>query len=211
MFKHQFNAKDANSEIENKYKAFEPVFSLKMSCARNSEHNLFFQFLVTDEQILKIGQYPSIEDIQAPLDPKIEKILTKEKYGEFKRACGLFAHGIGIGSFVYLRRIIEFLIESASTKAISENSIVEGDLKGLRWNEKIKKLKGYLPDFLVDSPEIYSILSKGIHELSEEECRKYFVIIRQAIEIILDEELSRRNKEMAKEKIKSELSKMQNK
>ena len=52
---------------------------------------------------------------------KYRKILGKEKYGEFGRAVGLYTHGIGIGSYVYLRRIFENLIEEAhQTKSLSE-------------------------------------------------------------------------------------------
>ncbi len=36
---------------------------------------------------------------------------------------------------------------------------------------------------------MYSILSKGIHELSEEECLQYFKLMKIGIELILDEQL----------------------
>lgn len=52
--------------------------------------------------------------------------------------------------------------------------------------EKIKMLEGYLPDILVKNTTIYGILSKGIHELSEEECRKYFPVVKKCIYQILD-------------------------
>ena len=38
---------------------------------------------------------------------------------------------------------------------------------------------------LVKNTTIYGILSKGIHELSEEECRKYFPVVKQCIYQIL--------------------------
>ena len=58
-----------------------------------------------------------------------------------------------------------------------------------RMPEKIELLKDYLPAFLVKNKSLYGILSKGIHELTEEECRKYFPIVRNGIEFILDEHL----------------------
>lgn len=36
---------------------------------------------------------------------------------------------------------------------------------------------------------VYAILSKGIHELEEEECRRYFPILKLAIELILDQKI----------------------
>ena len=73
-------------------------------------------------------------------------------------------------------------------------------------NNKIQLLSGYLPDFLVENYSIYGILSKGIHELSEEDCKSYFSILRESIEMILDEKEDNRQKEMKKNNIKKVLS-----
>lgn len=51
--------------------------------------------------------------------------------------------------------------------------------------ERIKMLQGYLPDVLIKNTTIYGILSKGIHELSEEECREYFPVVKECIHQIL--------------------------
>ena len=51
--------------------------------------------------------------------------------------------------------------------------------------ERIKMLQGYLPDVLIKNTTIYGILSKGIHELSEEECREYFPVVKECIYQIL--------------------------
>ena len=59
-------------------------------------------------------------------------------------------------------------------------------------------LRYHLPTLLVENRRIYSILSIGIHQLGEEECKKYFQVILQGIEIILDEKLEEQRK---KEKI----------
>lgn len=40
----------------------------------------------------------------------MKNVLDKKSLFEFKRAIGLAAHGTGVGSFVYLRRIFEGLI-----------------------------------------------------------------------------------------------------
>jgi uncharacterized protein YajQ (UPF0234 family) len=62
-------------------------------------------------------------------------------------------------------------------------------------DEKIGLLEDYLPDFLVKKKILYSILSKGIHELSEDECLKYFNTVKLGIEIILDEKLEKLDRE----------------
>jgi hypothetical protein len=49
---------------------------------------------------------------------------------------------------------------------------------------------------------LYGILSKGIHALSEEECRRHFNTVRAGIELILDEKIERiqRQKKLAQAK-----------
>jgi hypothetical protein len=49
-----------------------------------------------------------------------------------------------------------------------------------------------LPDFLVQNKKVYTILSKGIHELEEDECLKAFEMLKQAIFIILGEDKYKR-------------------
>lgn len=78
-------------------------------------------------------------DFQIPQVEKYRKILGEEEYKEFTRGIGIAAHGVGIGSFVYLRRVFENLIEEAHAKARTENKefLNEGYLKA-RMNDKIK-------------------------------------------------------------------------
>lgn len=118
-----------------------------------------------------------------------------ESYKEFSRAVGLVSHGVGIGSFVYLRRIFENLIEESHQEAIKIDSWDEENYNRSRMDEKIALLKDYLPEFLLRSRKIYSILSKGIHQLSENECLKYFAAVKLGIELILDEKLEKLNRE----------------
>ena len=104
------------------------------------------------------------------------------------------ANGVGIGSFVYLRRIFEGLIEEAFSIAKVEGIIDLSIYDGIRMDEKIITLKKYLPDFLFDNRTLYGILSTGIHELNEEECLNYYEIVKTGIELILDEKLEKHNK-----------------
>ena len=123
-----------------------------------------------------------------------KKLLSKNKLREFTRAMGLAANGVGIGSFVYLRRIFESLIDETKEIAIKNSEITNEDFQKHRMDEKIEKLSKHLPVFLVENRNLYSILSKGIHELEEDECLKYFDTMRVGIEIILDEKLEEQKK-----------------
>ncbi len=175
---------------KEKIKTENRVFILELRCAVNSEHRLFFCFRVYHGEISKIGQYPSLADLASGDLKKYRKILGN-KYGEFSRAIGLYANGIGIGSFVYLRRIFEDLLEQAHQEVAKKPDWNEDVFKNSRWDGKIDLLASELPEFLVQNKRIYSILSLGIHELDEEICKQNFPLMRTGIELILDEKIER--------------------
>ena len=88
-------------------------FTTELQCSRQLQHELIFYFMVADRTIRKVGQFPSLATLRAAEIGKYRAILGDEQYGELARAVGLAAHDIGIGAFVYLRRIFEGLIEEA--------------------------------------------------------------------------------------------------
>ena len=67
-------------------------------------------------------------------------------------------------------------------------------------------MKDELPEFLVEHFQIYGILSKGIHELAEDECLKYFNVIKEGIELILDEKVERYEKASKLKKVSAAIS-----
>lgn len=152
-------------------------------CSMNEEHHLDYIVLATDNSMMKIGQYPSIADMTFPELDAYKHVISKEDRKELGTAIGLFASGVGAGSYVYLRRILERLVYQA--KEAAADAIDNEMFEQARVAEKIKMLEGYLPDILVKNTTIYGILSKGIHELSEEECRKYFPVVKECIYQIL--------------------------
>ena len=112
------------------------------------------------------------------------------------KAIGLASHGIGIGAFVYLRRIVERLIEDAHKKSKENDNWDEDKYQRAKVTEKIKLLNvAHLPSFLIDNSHLYGILSKGIHELTEDECQKMFDTIMDCIEAILDEKIFEKERE----------------
>jgi len=164
-------------------------FDITVRCTRNKSHKLVFKFHVEEQSIQKIGQIPSIADLNLFDVKKYSKVLSKHYFQEFTKAIGLASHGVGVGSFVYLRRIFEFLIEESHLCAKEKSTWDDEIYLRARMNEKIELLCEELPRFLVDNKSIYSILSKGIHELSEQECLAAFPAMKVGIEIILDEKL----------------------
>jgi hypothetical protein len=137
------------------------------------------------------------------------KLVSADDYGELARAVGLAAHGIGIGSFAYLRRIFERLINLARDQAAVASDWDEAAFQRSRMEEKIELLKAHLPSFLVEQRKLYSILSIGIHSLTEKQCIEAFPVLRLGIELILDEKVAAVRKKEKLEAAAKDISRLQ--
>lgn len=190
----------------------EKVDVIDFACARDKNHVVYFVVKVEETGIFKIGEYPSSADRYFSEFTKYQKDL--ENYtGELRTAVQLYTHGFGVGSFTYLRRVFEKVINDVAIRKYSDN---------LKWSfekwrngkieSRIKQLKNDLPEFLSSNPKLYSVLSKGIHQLDEDECLEYFEIMKAGIEEILDDKIrkdqSLKRKNVVSGKISSIVSKI---
>ena len=185
------------------------VIVFKFVCSMDSEHHLDYIVMAYNKTFRKIGQYPSIADLEFPVLDIYKKVLSINDRKEFGRAIGLYASGIGAGSYVYLRRIFERLLIQAKTnagKAIDDELFNKAHV-----DEKIIMLKDYLPKMLTDNTVLYGVLSKGVHQLSEEDCIEYFPVLRDCIFMILNEWDEMRKKKEKEESIGKALSQIASK
>jgi len=184
-----------------------PDIAKSLVCTRKG-HRIEYFFRCEDEFIVKVGQYPSIADIEIGDTEKYEAILGRERLKEFNRAIGLTAHGVGIGAHVYLRRIFEALVEEAHQATRDGTGWDENKYQQSRMIERIQLVSAHLPDFLVKNQRLYALLSKGLHELSEQECLGNFDALKLAIEVILDEKLKKREEQQKSELARKALAKI---
>lgn len=179
------------SNVEKKHIIKNGVHYAHFYCSRkHCGSSLYFVFHLDKGILTKIGQFPSIADLISPEIKKYGAVTDSKLISDWQRAVGLRAHGIGAGSYVYLRRIIENMVNDASEIALKDGKLQKEEYFKSRWPEKIKMLSEYLPSYLVENAKVYSVLSKGVHELSEEECSDFFDVIHTSIEIICEEKLA---------------------
>jgi hypothetical protein len=196
------------------------AYRIRATCTREATHRQDFFFLVdfrlgqTEEGktklerfIQKVGQHPSFGDLHLEAVKKYRGSLPAQQLRELSQAIGLASHDVGIGSYVYLRRVFEWLVEEAHLEAAKRTDWNEQAYIKLRMAERIAALRHSLPDFLVEHPEMYSLLSKGVHELTENECLEHFSTLRIAIELILDERHEKKLRERKIAQAKSALAK----
>lgn len=133
-----------------------------------------------DVFIQKVGQFPSYE---VGLNSNLKKYLSTEDNSNYKKALACLSISFGIGSYAYLRRIIQNEIVKI-IKDISELDFDGADqvsiayqkyLKDSQMSKLIDILNKHVPQSfneLGDNPIklLYAQLSGGIHEFSDDEC-----------------------------------------
>ena len=180
-------------------------FIAKADCG----HNLIMIFKIIDENtIMKVGQSPSIYDMNEEINNKtFLKELGEEYSAYYKTACSLNSFNSNIGAMTYLRRIFEKILLDCFITNQSNIEIEQEEFLKLRMDEKLAKLKSFLPSIIFDNGynKVYTKVSDGIHNLSEEECECLFIPLRMAIEEILIEKIELKNKKIRQEKLGKEL------
>lgn len=122
-------------------------------CSMDEKHHLDYIVLTTDNSMTKIGQYPSVADMTFSELDAYKHVISKEDRKELGTAIGLFASGVGAGSYVYLRRILERLIYQA--KATAGDAVNDEEFEKARVAERIKMLQEYVPEMLIQNTTIY--------------------------------------------------------
>lgn len=161
---------------------------MSITCVRDDSHRIDFYFRIRNLTVEKIGQHPSLATIANDEVAPYRKEMEDTDASEFHKAIGLAAHGVGVGSFVYLRRVFERLIYRRFEEFKGAEGWEDKDFYAVRMEDKVALLKDHLPAFLVENRKVYSILSIGIHDLDEKACLTYFEVMKQAIIIILEDD-----------------------
>jgi len=199
-------------EIINKILDDNNILQLNLECTSNEKHKFHVIFQITeDDYLIKIGQFPSILDFDNSLK-EYKKILKNNNVAkELTNAEILKTHNMGVGAFLYLRRIFEGLIMEQFEHVKNKGVIDEHEFNTAKTKDKVDLLhqNKLVPNYLVEiNPFIYDILSKGVHQLSEEECNRHYDTLREAILLSLEEKLEMDRKEKLKKSTKNKLNKI---
>lgn len=166
------------------------LFGVDAVCQRNF-HVYTYVFAKRGKQLIKIGQLPSLAEIAHGELRGIGKSLDAVDRSELGKALGLHAHDTALGAFVYLRRVFERMVQRAHDRQSAAGHPIEG-FDGMRMDARIAALKDELPQKVVQNSKVFSVLSVGIHELTEDQCSRYFPVLKAVLFQMLGEEEYRR-------------------
>jgi len=187
------------------------LYSLNFYCSRHTNHILNVVYKIENGSLTKIGQSPSLFEIQRGVFKKYKTVLG-ENYNDLYNSIMFYSSHFGVAAFAHLRRILEnYFMRMAHEQCKKESNWNEKQFREARFIEKLELLKNNLPETLIQNPRIYSIISKGIHELSEEECLLYFEAVKECVFLCLDDTIEENRRIKSKENIKTELSRIDNK
>ena len=178
---------------------------------RLDNHPLIISSWVSETSLMKIGQYPSIRDMEDSSYKRFRKVISTGDVREIGTALGLYAHGVGVGSYVYLRRVYERLILSLGAELAKEEgweNKAQQKFHSMRMDEKIERVLTKLPDDVEHYKPLYAFLSKGVHELSDEECLAYFEPVKDFLFMILDDLERAKARQESRKKITANLNKI---
>ena len=175
-------------------------------CAHCGEEH-HFTLRIDGKSICKTGQYPSFSRMETLSLRKYKNLISKY-YTELTSAVNLYSQHLGIGAFVYLRRILEHLINAKYAKL----PVQEGSSKFIEKLKAVEAAETVIPEELNEIKEqVYSVLSKGVHEYNEDECFELFDAVFYVVTSILDQELFKKEQaakaESAKKAIANKLKK----
>ena len=167
-------------------KDIDDSFVLAFNCQHDCSERHYCILHLKNLTIEKIGQYPSFTKESISEKLRKYKNLIPKYYPELTKAVSAYSQNMSVAGFVYLRRILEHLVDKKYS--------TYGELAGIKFIDKLNEVEKYekiIPDELKElKAQIYSVLSKGVHEYSEEECSQLFPAVQFVIESILDEQLA---------------------
>lgn len=165
------------------------IYTLQFSCARDKSHKITFVVLSTPNGFEKIAQVPPSISGSLSKTEKYRDLIGDEYYDEYLKGINSYNNGMAVGAFIYFKRILEMLIFDKFALNMEEVSIPLADFRKLSFGEKLKKLEKFLPRIFMQNIPSYEMVSRHIHDLSEEDCRAYFPFLRSTLELILDDTL----------------------
>ncbi|MDD4111053.1 MAG: hypothetical protein PHS54_05880 [Clostridia bacterium] len=149
--------------------------------------------------MMKIGQFPSNVDIQGIDFDCYKKVLERfDTYSDYRRAYFSYLDSLYAGSFAYLRRVFEKMINLYCKEITLKDNHVETRIEACK--DKIS------PEIYDLMKNLYSILSVSIHELDEDESKSYFESLKAVIEMQLEYEKTNIEKEETNKRLHSKLS-----
>lgn len=183
------------------------IISVVYKCP-SCDKKIFVEFMFLDNYMMKIAQYPALCEVSREELKKFQKnkLIDKEYFKEIQKAEVCAGDGYFVAAFTYMRRVFENLIKNIFNDNQQNISVPYEEYMKKRTDEKIKLIKDYLPiDDDVYIP-LFSLLSEGIHTLTEDECAENYKLLKSVLLELLVTFKAKKEQEERRKQIKDLLA-----
>ena len=183
----------------------EYTFKCTMSPNRHYQ-KMYLLYTLNQEGIVfrKIGQKPLNSDLKSKMSNDYKKILEKyDAFDDFRSFEQSESRFLLAGSCTYLRRILEKMV---NTMFNSLNLSEEEKNNCKHFDEKLDLVKDQFEtgvQSVLDNS--YSLLSKGIHELSNKEIESFYLLMLEVICTQLEFENEKEENEAKRKALKQKI------
>lgn len=165
------------------------MFLLRCNMDKDHYYKMFLFYKLNNGllEIIKAGQLPLSRDLGDSLSTEYKDILDKyDSFEDYRMYEQSKERNLLAGACTYLRRVFEKMI----LKMIQDPSIDdEKRKKAFHFDEKIKLAKDQFDSDIQDVlEESYDLLSKGVHELSNEDIKDFCSLLEEVINVQLESE-----------------------
>ena len=159
-------------------------FDYVFKCTNEPSLHVYKMFIALTKKgntfsVTKIGQYPSMIDVHGFDFDKYKKQLESiYAYQDYRKAELCNSDGFSAGAYTYLRRVFEKMLNKYCEGLELEDDHTDTKIKACKdcFDKRVHKLLN----------KLYKILSKGIHQLDDEESANYYIYLRIVIEMQLE-------------------------
>lgn len=186
---------------------YQNLVSIVYKCP-NCSKKIFVEFLYLNDSIMKIAQYPALCEISRDELKmfKKNKVIDKEFFSEIQKADICAGESYFVAAFTYMRRVFENLIKNVFIMNQEKIGVTYEEYAKKKTDQKIKLIKDYLPiDDDVYIP-LFSLLSEGIHSLTEQECSENFKLLKSVLIELLVTFKAKKEQEERRKQIKELLA-----
>lgn len=180
------------------------IYTFKCTMNQSHYYKMFLKYSLLDKKIIitKIGQFPLTTLLRTNLSNRFEMVLKKyDSYEDYRLYEQSYERNLLAGSCTYLRRIFEKMV----FKMMDDGNISDSQKKSaIHFADKIKIVKSQFDIDIRDVlEECYNLLSKGIHELKNDEIQMFHDLMSEVINVQLESETEK----MIRDKSMKELRK----
>ena len=137
----------------------------------------------------KLGELPQYGP---PISPKLIRLIQPEK-DIFMQGRKCENQGLGIGAFTYYRRVVESqknrileeIVKASEKSGVPQDKIdiLRAAIEEIQFSKALRMARDVIPDSLLINGQnpillLHHALSRGVHELSDEQCLKLASTIR---------------------------------